>query len=103
MSDENSAETLWNEVGYFAVKYATMGTDCKKENVKKLGIDAINNFAEQIKEDAEAKNKALEERVAELEEEVERLGDMSNICTYSSTKKVCSTCKCPRLNKTKEG
>lgn len=76
-----------------------------KDPIKMLEME-MNTRVDAYKiayDEEKAKNKALEERVAELECEVDRLGEMGNVCTYSTTKKVCSTCKCPRLNKTKEG
>lgn len=35
-------------------------------------------------------------RVAELLEEIEKLGEMGNVCTYHALKRVCTNCRCKR-------
>lgn len=41
-------------------------------------------------------NEVLENKVQELIETIEHLGQHSNTCTKSYTGKICSTCKCKR-------
>lgn len=39
--------------------------------------------------------------IAELREQIQRLGEMANICTYSELSEVCSYCNCKRKVKGK--
>jgi hypothetical protein len=46
----------------------------------------------------QAENSRLRSRVVDLTTEIGRLGEMVNVCTYTHTLKICSTCCCFRKN-----
>ena len=69
------------------------------EGVVKFGMNLSDDYKQFAWEGWQASQAQQAHTIAELREQIQRLGEMANICTYNELKKVCSTCNCKRKGK----